>query len=105
MIEKRIQVPDLVRRLPTNEGRGSIVRFQREYASKLSGDAVFQYFPLTAVSNKNGLSFYSDNALALRLRTTERMIAQMHNSRQFIIASTTEQPRVRLEAGNFDHGS
>lgn len=76
MIEKQILVPDRVRRLPTNDWSWIDRRFQREYASKLSGDAVFLYFLLTAVGDKNGLSYYGDNALALRLRTTERVIVK-----------------------------
>ena len=76
MIEKQILVPDRVRRLPTNDWSWIDRRFQREYASKFSGDAVFLYFLLTAVSDKNGLSYYSDNSLARRLRTTERVIVK-----------------------------
>ncbi len=74
MIEKQILVPNRVRRLPTNDWSWVDRRFLREFSSKLSGDAVFLYLFLTAVADKNGLSYYSDNALALRLRTTERVI-------------------------------
>ncbi len=42
----------------------------------ISADAVFLYFLLTAVGDKRGLSYYSDNALALRLRTTKRVIVK-----------------------------
>lgn len=71
---KQILVPDRVRRLPTNDWSWIDRRFLREFSAKLSGDAVFLYFFLTAVADKNGLSYYSDTALALRLRTTERVI-------------------------------
>jgi hypothetical protein len=74
MIEKQILVPTRVRRLPSNDWSWLDRRFLREFSSKLSGDAVFLYLFLTAVADKNGLSYYSDNALALRLRTTERVI-------------------------------
>jgi hypothetical protein len=74
MIEKQILVPDRVRRLPTNDWSWVDRRFLREFSSKLSGDAVFLYLFFNAVADKNGLSYYSDNALALRLRTTERVI-------------------------------
>jgi hypothetical protein len=74
MIEKQILVPNRVRRLPTNDWSWIDRRFLREFSSKLSGDAVFLYLFLTAVADRNGLSYYSDNALALRLRTTERVI-------------------------------
>jgi hypothetical protein len=74
MIEKQVLVPDRVRRLPTNDWSWVDRRFLREFSSKLSGDAVFLYLFLAAVADKNGLSYYSDNALALRLRTTEGVI-------------------------------
>ncbi len=74
MIEKQILVPTRVRRLPSNDWSWLDRRFLREFSSKLSGDAVFLYLFLTAVADRNGLSYYSDNALALRLRTTERVI-------------------------------
>lgn len=67
-------MPSRVRRLPSNDWSWIDRRFLREFSSKLSGDAVFLYLFLTAVADKNGLSYYSDNALALRLRTTERVI-------------------------------
>ena len=60
MIEKRILVPDRVRR-PPREGFSWIDRrFLREYAARLSGDAILLYFFLAAVSDQHGLSFYSD---------------------------------------------
>jgi hypothetical protein len=76
MIEKQILVPDRVRRLPTNDWSWIDRRFLREFSSKLSGDAVFLYLFLVAVADKNGLSYYSDSALALRLRTTEGVICK-----------------------------
>ena len=76
IMHKQILVPDRVRRLPSGDWSWIDRRFVRDYSSKLSGDAVFLYFFLAAVGDKHGLSYYSDNALALRLRTTERVIAQ-----------------------------
>ena len=75
-MQKKILVPDRVRRLPSGDWSWIHRRFLREYSSKLSGDAVFLYLFLCAVADKHGLSYYSDNALALRLRTTERVIAE-----------------------------
>ena len=75
-MHKQILVADRVRRLPAGDWSWIDRRFLREFSSKLSGDAVFLYFFLAAVGDKNGLSYYSDNALALRLRTTERVITQ-----------------------------
>ena len=71
MIEKRILIADRVRR-PPREGFSWIDRrFLREFASKLTGDAILLYFFLSAVSDKNGLSFYSDSSIAVRLRMRE----------------------------------
>ena len=75
-MHKQILVPDRVRRLPSGDWSWIDRRFVRDYSSKLSGDSVFLYFFLAAVGDKHGLSYYSDNALALRLRTTERVITQ-----------------------------
>ncbi len=75
-MHKQILVADRVRRLPSGDWSWIDRRFIREYSSKLGGDAVFLYLFLAAVGDKHGLSYYSDNALALRLRTTERSIVQ-----------------------------
>lgn len=74
MIEKRLLVVDRVRR-PPREGFSWVDRrFLRDFASRLSGDAVFLYFFLAAVSDKHGLSFYGDAALAVRLRIREEAV-------------------------------
>jgi hypothetical protein len=70
MIQKRVLSPDRVRRLPKCDWSWVDRRFLREFASKLSGDAVFLYYILVAVSDKNGLSYYSDSALSLMVRTS-----------------------------------
>ena len=73
-IQKHLLVADRVR-LPPQEGFSWIDRrFLREFAVRLSGDAVFLYLFLTAVSDKHGLSYYADATLALRLRTREAAI-------------------------------
>ncbi|MFW6114488.1 MAG: hypothetical protein ACOC7K_01980 [bacterium] len=75
-IQKHILVPDRVRR-PPNEGFSWVDRrFLRQFAVRLSGDAVFLYLFLTAVSDKHGLSYYADTTLALRLRTSEAAILE-----------------------------
>jgi hypothetical protein len=74
MIQKRLLIPDRVRR-PPREGFSWVDRrFLRDYASRLSGDAILLYFFLAAVSDKDGLSFYSDGSLAVRLRLREQAI-------------------------------
>jgi hypothetical protein len=75
-IQKRILIADRVRR-PPHEGFSWIDRrFLREFAVRLSGDAVFLYLFLTAVSDKHGLSYYSEATLALRLRTSETTVVE-----------------------------
>ena len=74
MIEKRILIADRVRR-PPREGFSWIDRrFLREFASKLTGDAILLYFFLSAVSDKDGLSYYSDSSIAVRLRMREEHV-------------------------------
>jgi hypothetical protein len=70
MIQKQVLCPQRVRRLPKCDWSWVDRRFYRQFASKLSGDAVFLYFTLVAVSDKNGLSYYSDNSLALMIRAS-----------------------------------
>ena len=75
MIHKRLLVPDRVRR-PPREGFSWVDRrFLRDHAVRLSGDAILLYFFLAAVSDKDGLSFYSDASLAVRLRIREASVA------------------------------
>ena len=74
MIQKRLLVADRVRR-PPGEGFSWVDRrFLREFASRLSGDAVFLYLFLAAVSDRQGLSFYRDATLAVRLRMREEAV-------------------------------
>ena len=51
-------------------------RFLREFAARLSGEAVFLYFFLAAVSDKQGLSFYADSTIADRLRMSEGIMVR-----------------------------
>ena len=76
MIQKRILVPDRVRRLPRTDWAWVDRRFLRDFAPKLSGDAVFLYYLLIAVSDKSGLSFYGDNSLAQIVRTPQSRLLQ-----------------------------
>lgn len=74
MIPKPILVPDRVRR-PPREGWSWIDRrFLREHAPRLSHEAIVLYFFLAAVSDKDGLSFYGDASIALRLRLSEAAV-------------------------------
>ena len=73
-IKKKILVADRVRRPPAEGFSWTDRRFLRDFAASLSGDAVFLYLLLAAVSDKHGLSFYSDTTLATRLRVSEPTI-------------------------------
>ena len=68
MIQKRIPVPSRLRRPPATGWSWLDRRFLREYAERLSREAVLLYFFLTAVADQNGLSFYGDGTLATLLR-------------------------------------
>jgi hypothetical protein len=74
MIHKHLLVPDRVRRPPTEGFSWVDRRFLRDFAAQLSGDAVFLYFFLAAVSDRQGLSFYNDATLAVRLRVQEEAV-------------------------------
>jgi hypothetical protein len=76
MIQKRVLVRDRVRH-PPREGFSWIDRrFLREFASKLSHDAIVLYFFLAAVSDKHGLSFYGNASIAVHLRMGEQAIVR-----------------------------
>ena len=71
MIQKQVLVPGRVRRPPTDGWSWIDRRFLREHAPRLSHEAILLYFFLAAVSDKDGLSFYGDASIALRLRMSE----------------------------------
>lgn len=68
MIEKRPLVPERVRRPPRQGWSWIDRRFVREHAPSLSHEAIVLYFFLAAVSDRQGLSYYSDAVIAGRLR-------------------------------------
>ena len=74
MTPKVLLVPDRVRRPPAEGFSWVDRRFLRDFAAQLSGDAVFLYFFLAAVSDRQGLSFYNDSTLAVRLRVREEAV-------------------------------
>ena len=51
-------------------------RFLREHAERLSRDAAWLYFFLSAAADRHGLSFYGDGTLAARLRLTPAAVVQ-----------------------------
>ena len=76
MIEKRLLVPDRVRRPPAEGWSWVDRRFLREHAPSLGHDAILLYFFLAAVSDRNGLSFYRDATIAVRLRFSEAVVVE-----------------------------
>lgn len=68
MIEKRPLVPSRLR-YPPREGFSWVDRrFLRDFAPRLSGEAILLYFFFCAVSDKHGLSYWGDAAICARLR-------------------------------------
>jgi hypothetical protein len=74
MIHKRVLNADRVRRPPKGGWSWIDRRFVREFAPRLSHEAIVLYFFLAAVSDKDGLSFYSDATTAVRLRISEAAV-------------------------------
>lgn len=71
MIHKRVLNANRVRRPPKGGWSWIDRRFVREFAPRLSHEAIVLYFFLAAVSDKDGLSYYSDATTAVRLRISE----------------------------------
>lgn len=76
MIPKQILVPDRVRRPPKDGWSWIDRRFLREHGPRLSHEAIVLYFFLAAVSDKDGLSFYGDASIAVRLRMGEAVVVR-----------------------------
>lgn len=76
MIHKQVLVADHVRRPPRDGWSWIDRRFVRDYAPRLSRDAIVLYFFLAAVSDKDGLSFYSEATIAVRLRMSEAAVVR-----------------------------
>jgi len=76
MIRKQVLVPDRVRRPPKDGWSWIDRRFVRDYAPRLSRDGVLLYFFLAAVSDRDGLSFYREATIAVRLRISEAAVVR-----------------------------
>jgi len=107
MIKKRLLVVDRVRRPPREGFSWLDRRFLRDFASRLSGDAVFLYLFLAAVSDKHGLSFYGDATLAVRLRMREQAVVAARDelvihdmlAYQAPLTQVLSLPKSRVERG------
>ena len=91
-IQKRLLVSDRVRKPPTEGWSWIDRRFLREYAPSLQRDALLLYFFLAAVSDKNGISYYSDTAIASRLRMEEGDVSQARHELEFRDLVAYEHP-------------
>jgi hypothetical protein len=76
MIHKQILISERVRRPPKDGWSWIDRRFVREHAPRLSHEAILLYFFLAAVSDKDGLSFYGDASIAVRLRMSETVVVR-----------------------------
>jgi hypothetical protein len=107
MIKKYLLVSDRVRRPPAEGFSWIDRRFLRDFASQLSGDAVFLYLFLAAVSDRHGLSYYSDATLAVRLRMREEAVVAARDdlvvhdlvAYQSPLTQVLSLPRLRVERG------
>lgn len=82
-IRKKPIVKERIRR-PPKEGWSWIDRrFLREYAERLDPNALVLYFFLAAVSDKDGLSYYSDASIARHLKINESSVAKARDELEF----------------------
>jgi hypothetical protein len=93
MIQKRVLVPSRLRRPPATGWSWADRRFVREYAERLSREAVLLYFFLTAVADQNGLSFYGDGTLATLLRMS---LTDLIQARDELLAHDLIAHEIRL---------
>src|SRR5437879_10465923 len=74
MIQKRLLVPQRLRRPPATGWSWLDRRFLREHSDYLSREAVLLYLFLAAVADRHGLSFYIDHTLTSRLRLSQPVL-------------------------------
>ena len=76
-LRQRIMELAITERLPASQlVTLALARFLREHAPRLSHEAILLYFFLAAVSDKDGLSFYGDASIAVRLRMGEAVVVR-----------------------------
>lgn len=91
-MRKELIIPERKRHLPRDGWSWIDRRFLREHATSLERDAIFLYFFLAAVSDKNGLSFWSDAAVAVRLRMSEKAVAEAREELEVYDLITYDAP-------------
>lgn len=85
-------IPERLRHLPKEGWSWIDRRFLRQHASSLGRDAIFLYFFLVAVSDKQGLSFWSDPAVAVRLRMSEEDVVKARQELELYDLITYDSP-------------
>ena len=96
MIQKRILVPERLRRPPATGWSWVDRRFLREHGDYLSREAILLYLFLAAVADRHGLSFYSDHTLTSRLRLSP---AVLEKARQELLRPRSDRLPVAVGAG------
>jgi len=91
-MKKEPIISERIRRLPREGWSWIDRRFLREHASSLGRDAIFLYFFLAAVSDKHGLSFWSDAAVAVRLRMSEKQVVEAREELELYDLITYDSP-------------
>lgn len=79
MVQKRLLIRERRRVLPREGFSWVDRRFLREFAPALSRDALLLYFFFAAVSDKDGLSYYKEASIAVRLRLQETQVVVARN--------------------------
>ncbi len=82
-IQKRPLVVDRIRSLPPVGWSWIDRRFLGEHAERLGGDDILLYFFLAAVSDKVGLSYYSDRSISTRIRIGEGRVVSARGSLEY----------------------
>jgi len=81
--KKKLLQPDRVRRPPSAGWSWIDRRFLREKAPSLERDAIYLYFFLASVSDKDGLSYWSDPSIAGCLRMSEEAVRRSREELEF----------------------
>jgi hypothetical protein len=76
MTQKHILVAGRLRRPPATGWSWVDRRFLREHGDYLSREAILLYLFLSAVADRQGLSFYSDHTLCSRLQLSPQALQQ-----------------------------
>jgi len=94
--KKKLLRADRIRRPPTEGWSWIDRRFLREKAPSLERDAIYLYFFLASVSDKDGLSYWSDPSIAACLRMSEEAIRRSREELEFRDLIAFESPHYQV---------